>query len=70
MSVKFLILLLIFLMLLLKIGGTYDVTLSRKVKKAFTMVKNLKKYVLQLNCSNVLLHLEYKLLLCEPKNEI
>ena len=32
--------------------------------------KNLKKHFLQLNCSNVLLHLEYKLLLCEPKNEI
>ena len=70
MSVKFLTLLLIFLMLLLKIGGTYDVILSRKVKKAFTMVKKLKKNFLQLNCSNVLLHLEYKLLLCEPKNEI
>ena len=32
--------------------------------------KNLKKNFLQLNCSNVLLHLEYKLLLCEPKIEI
>ena len=39
MSVKFLTLLLIFLLLLLKIGGSYDVILSKKVIKAFIMVK-------------------------------
>ena len=31
--------------------------------------KNLKKTFLQLRFSNVLLHLEYKLLLCKPKIE-
>ena len=31
--------------------------------------KNLKKKFRSLRCSNVLPHLEYKLLLCEPKIE-
>ena len=29
--------------------------------------KSLKKHFLQLRCSNILLHLKYKLLLCGPK---
>ena len=32
--------------------------------------KNLKKTFLQLKCSKVLLHLEYKLFLCKPKIEL
>ena len=31
--------------------------------------KNLKKTFLYLRCFNVLLHLEYKILLCQPKVE-
>ena len=31
--------------------------------------KNTKKNLLQLRCSNVLLHLKYKIFLCEPKIE-
>ena len=48
-------------------GIIYDVIISRKVKNTFIIEKNLKKTFLQLRCSIVLLHLEYKLLLCKPK---
>ena len=41
----------------------------KKRQNTFTMVKILKKIFLQLRCFNVLLHLEYKILLCEPKIE-
>ena len=58
-----------FLTLLLKIGVTYDVILSKKVKKYLYNGKNLKRNFIQLRCSNVLLHLEYKLLFCKPKIE-
>ena len=54
-----------FLMLLLEIGVTYDVIHSINVKNIFIMVNF--KFFLQLRCFNVLLHLEYKILLCEPK---
>ena len=60
MSVMFWTLLCKFLILLLKIGVTYNVTLSRKVKNTFYNGKNLKKIFLQLRCFNVLLHMEYK----------
>ena len=39
----------------------------KKSQKYLYNGKNLKKNFLQLRCSNVLLHLKYKLLLCEPK---
>ena len=32
--------------------------------------KNAKKNLLQLRCCNVLFHLKYKVLLCEPKIEL
>jgi len=38
-----------------------------KVKNTFTMVNILNKKFLQLRCANVVLHLKYKLLLCESK---
>ena len=41
----------------------------KKSQKYLYNGKNLKKNFLQLRFSNVLLHLEYKLLLCEPKIE-
>ena len=37
--------------------------------QGFTVVKIYKKNFLQLSCSDVLLHLKYKVLLCEPKIE-
>jgi len=56
-----------FLMLLLKIGDDYFITFSGKVKNTFTMVKNSKKYFNfnQLRCSNIVLRLKYKVVLCE-----
>ena len=48
-------------LLLLKIGVTYVIILLKKVKNIFTM------NFLQLRCSNVLLPLKYKFLLCEPR---
>ena len=54
-------------MFLLKIGVTYNDKLSRNVKNNG---KDLKKVFLYLRCSNVSLHLEYKLPLWEPKIEV
>ena len=41
----------------------------QKSQKYLYSGKNTKKNLLQLRCSNVLLHLKYKALLCEPKIE-
>ena len=41
----------------------------QKSQKYLHSGKNTKKNLLQLRCSNVLLHLKYKVLLCEPKIE-
>ena len=68
MFVAFWTLLIKFLTLLLKIGASYDVILSSQ--KYLYNCKNLKKTFLQLRCSNVLLHLKYKLPLCKPEIEL
>ena len=41
----------------------------KKRQKYLYNGKNLKKFFLYLRCSNVLFHLEYKLLLCEQTIE-
>ena len=43
---------------------------NKKRQKYLYNSKNLKKIFLLLRCFNVLLHLEYKILLCEPKIEL
>ena len=53
-------------MLLLNIGVTYVITLSKKSKIPLQWQK-LKKNFLKLRCSNVLLHLKYKVFVCEQK---
>ena len=67
MSVSFLTLLFKYLVLLLKNRchlRHHTFQKSQKYKK-----KIIKKSFLQLRCSNALLHLKYKVLLCEPKIE-
>ena len=58
-------------MLLLKIGAIYVIILSnfQKSQKYLYSGKNIKKHFLQLRCFDVLLHLKYKVFLCEPKIE-